>query len=403
MAKAFGHESKGGVAHGRASYNAAMATLAATDLRPRRLVIDHQSLAIEGRTLEDVQLGGWVYGPELGTAPAVLIVGGITASPFPFGDGQSDPDDGRAAWWPALCAPDLIDPAKHTVLCPSWPGNGSTWRGFDDPNSSDSISVGGLADLVAAWLDGCGCSLPVTWVGASLGGMVGVVFAARHADRCAQLIAISAVLRPDGWGTATRHLQRELVRDGLRNGDVATGMSRARQLGMLTYRGRTELDARFGRLMPGLDRPPVAEYLDHHGRRFAESFPVKTFLLLSEAIDRGSIADDRHALRAALEEVTAETVIVGVPGDMLFPWALQVELHRELQAAGAQSSLWKLDSLYGHDAFLADQDRLADVLRGAGAFGGEVRAVRRPRFEGVGVQPVRELRIGMVGCGTVGR
>jgi homoserine dehydrogenase len=379
-----------------------MATFAATDLRPRRLVIEHLSITIEGRQLEDVQLGGWVYGPELGTAPVVLIVGGITASPFPFGDGQSEGEDPRAAWWPALCAPDLIDPAKHTVLCPSWPGNGSTWKGFDDPHSQEPISVAGLADLVAAWLDGCGCDIPVTWVGASLGGMVGVVFAARHAERCAKLITISAGLRPDGWGTATRHLQRELVRDGLRNGDVATGMMRARQLGMLTYRGRDELDTRFGKLLPHLDRPPVAEYLDHHGRRFAERFPVKTFLLLSEAIDRESMSDTQ-AVRDACARVNAETIVVGVPGDMLFPWALQVELHRALQAAGADSSLWKLESLFGHDAFLADQDRLADLLRGAGAFSEPLKTASRPRFAGVGVEPVREIRIGLVGCGTVGR
>lgn len=379
-----------------------MALLAATDLRPRRLVIEHLSIPIEGRVLEDVQLGGWVYGPELGTAPVILIVGGITASPFPFGDGHATGDDPRSAWWPALCAPDLIDPAKHTVLCPSWPGNGSTWQGFDDPHSQESISVAGLADLVAAWLDGCGCTTPVTWVGASLGGMVGVLFAARHPDRCAKLITISAGLRPDGWGTATRHLQRELVRDGLRNGDVTTGMMRARQLGMLTYRGRDELDTRFGKLLPHLDRPPVAEYLDHHGRRFAERFPVKTFLLLSEAIDRESMGD-AQAVRETIARVNAETIVVGVPGDMLFPWALQVELHRALQAAGADSSLWKLESLYGHDAFLADQDRLADVLRGAGAFGQPLKTASRPRFEGVGVEPVREIRIGLVGCGTVGR
>ena len=61
-----------------------MATLAATDLRPRRLVIEHPSITIEGRVLEDVQLGGWVYGPELGTAPVIVIVGGITASDFPL-------------------------------------------------------------------------------------------------------------------------------------------------------------------------------------------------------------------------------------------------------------------------------------------------------------------------------
>ena len=379
-----------------------MAILETATLRPRRLVIEHRSIAIEGHQLDEVQLGGWVYGPEVGTAPAVLIVGGITASPFPFGDGLAEGDDARAAWWPALCAPDLIDPTTHTVLCPSWPGNGSTWKGFDDPTASDSISVAGLADLVAAWLDGCGCTVPVTWVGASLGGMVGVSFAERHPDRCAKLITISAGLRPDGWGTATRHLQRELVRDGLRNGDVATGMMRARQLGMLTYRGRDELDTRFGKLLPHLERPPVAEYLDHHGRRFAERFPVKTFLMLSEAIDRGAMYDAQSA-REAFRRVSADTIVVGVPGDMLFPWALQVELHRALQAAGADSSLWKLESLYGHDAFLADQDKLAELLRGAGAFGTPPKAVPRPRFEGVGVEPVREIRIGLVGCGTVGR
>lgn len=379
-----------------------MPTLAATDLKPRQLVIEHLSIEIEGRKLDDVRLGGWVYGPELGTAPVVVIVGGITASPFPFGDGQTDGDAARAAWWPALCAPDLIDPARHTVLCPSWPGNGSTWEGFDNPHSNELISVAGLADLVAAWLDGCGCNVPVTWVGASLGGMVGVVFAARHPERCGKLITISAGLRPDGWGTATRHLQRELVRDGLRNGDVTTGMMRARQLGMLTYRGRDELDTRFGKLLPHLDRPPVAEYLDHHGRRFAERFPVKTFLLLSEAIDRGAMWDE-NTTREAFTRVSAETIVVGVPGDMLFPWALQVELHRALQAAGADSSLWKLESLFGHDAFLADQDRLADLLRGAEAFGRPLKVAPRPRFEGVGVEPVREIRIGLVGCGTVGR
>jgi homoserine dehydrogenase len=75
---------------------------------------------------------------------------------------------------------------------------------------------------------------------------------------------------------------------------------------------------------------------------------------------------------------------------------------RALQAAGADSSLWKLESLYGHDAFLADQDRLADLLRGAEAFGKPLKTASRPRFEGVGVEPVREIRIGLVGCGTVG-
>jgi homoserine dehydrogenase len=361
---------------------------------PRRYEVRRDSMVVEGHALADVELAGYMLGRPLGTAPVMIVVGGITASPFPFGD----PASGADAWWPALLAPELVDLAHTTVLCPCWPGNGSTWRGFDT-GPIPTLSALGLADLMAAWLDGIGCTGPVTYIGASLGGLVGIAFAVRHAERCARLVTISAGLRPDGWGTATRHLQRELVRDGLRTGDVATGMIRARQLGMLTYRGRDELDTRFGALVPELARPPVAAYLDHHGERFAARFPVRTFLLLSEAIDRSHFGTDQKALRVQLARVTADVLVVGVPGDQVFPFPLQHELYRELQAVGAACSLWKLDSEFGHDAFLADQTRLAALLRDAHAFDA---AVPRERFEGVGARPVREIRIGMIGCGTVG-
>jgi homoserine dehydrogenase len=354
----------------------------------QRLEVHREQMVIEGHALEDVTLAGTLLGQPLGMAPVVLVVGGITASPYPFGDAATGTDP----WWPALEAPDLVDPARCSVLAICWPGNGSRWRGFDD-GALPPLSALGLADLVAAWLDGIGCTQPVTYLGASLGALVGIALAVRHPERVERLVTISAGLRPDGWGTATRHLQRELVRDGLRRGDVATGMARARQLGMLTYRGRDELDTRFGTLAPGLAQPPVASYLDHHGQRFAERFPVRTFLLLSEAIDRCQLTRDD------LARVTADVLVVGVPGDLLFPYALQHELYRELQAAGASAALWKLDSEYGHDAFLADQDKLAALLRDAKFFAG---TAARARFVGVGARPVREIRIGMIGCGTVG-
>ncbi len=364
-------------------------------LRPRRLEVRRDAMVIEGHALASVTLGGYVLGEPLGTAPVVIVVGGITASPFPFGDAET----GVEPWWPALLASELVDPSRMTVLCPAWPGNGSSWAGFDD-GTIPPLSALGLADLIAAWLDDIGCTTPTTFIGASLGGLVGVAFASRHPERCARLITISAGLRPDGWGTATRHLQRELVRDGLRTGDVATGMARARQLGMLTYRGREEIDTRFAPLAPHLTQPPVAAYLEHHGQRFAQRFPVRTFLLLSEAIDRCRFGADHAAVREALSRVTAEVIVVGVPGDLLFPYALQHELYRELQAVGATCSLWKLDSEFGHDAFLADQDKLAALLRGAGAFAGARES--RPRFDGVGQRPVRDIRVGMIGCGVVG-
>ncbi|MFT3699818.1 MAG: homoserine dehydrogenase [Kofleriaceae bacterium] len=356
------------------------AIASATRLAPNRLVVRRDAMTIEGCALHDVELCGYASGEPLGTAPIVMVVGGITASPFPFVGGEVDP------WWPAIAK--LAE--GSTVLTLAWPGNGSTWRGFDS-DALPPLSANGLADLIAIWLDGIGVTTAVTYLGASLGGLVGIALATRHPARVARLVTISAGMRPDGWGTATRHLQRELVRDGAARGDVTTGMVRARQLGMLTYRGRDELDTRFGTLAPGLAAPPVAAYLDHHGQRFASRFPVRTFLLLSEAIDRTVVTE--------LAKVTADVTVVGVPGDMLFPYPLQHELYRELQAAGASASLWKLDSEFGHDAFLADQDRLAAILADAGVFG---ERGARAAYVGVGARPLREIKIGMIGCGVVG-
>ena len=66
----------------------------------RRLEVRRDSMVVEGHALEDVVLAGHAIGPELGTAPVVVIVGGITASPFPFGDATT----GAEPWWPALQA-----------------------------------------------------------------------------------------------------------------------------------------------------------------------------------------------------------------------------------------------------------------------------------------------------------
>jgi len=368
---------------------------------PQPLTVTLAQVPLAGHLLREVTLRGYWLGQPLGSAPVVVPVGGITASPFPFGDGE------HPGWWPALLAADLIDPQQHTILCPCWPGNGTTWQGLTGPVAEvvaqlPLLSALDLADLLALWLDGIGCRQPVWYVGASMGALVGIALAVRHPERVERLISISAGLRPDGWGTATRHLQRELVRDGVRRGDVFTGMVRARQLGMLTYRGRQELDTRFGALSQDLLLPPVASYLDHHGRKFAEHFPAPTFLLLSEAIDRCQLADTPEALRAALQQVRAEVAVIGVPGDLLFPYALQTELHRALQAAGAHSSLWQLQSEFGHDAFLADQDKLAELLRQTGLLAAD-RAPQPPRYFGVGVRPLRTIRLALLGCGTVGQ
>ncbi len=314
-----------------------------------------------GGTLRDVTVRGTLYGRPLGTAPVVVVEGGITANHQPFGDGR------EPGWWPSLLRRDLCDPARHTILAPAVLGNGSDWfelrsAGGESAAPLPSLTPFDLAEAIERWLRALECTQRVTFIGASVGGLVGLALALRHPCRVHHLVTISASLRPDGWGTGIRHLQRELVRDGLMTGHVALAMRRARELGMLTYRGRAEINSRFGRLAPGQAMPPIASYLEHHGTRFAERFSAHRFLLLSEAIDRFHVGDTPTLRRAALRRIHGRVTVVGVPGDLLFPWEFQDELHLELRAAGVASHLLRLESIFGHDAFLADQDALATLL-----------------------------------------
>jgi len=253
---------------------------------------------------------------------ALVLLGGITATTTPFGEG---------GWWRAL---ERVFPG-HRAVSPAW-------------EPTPGCSTSDLADRMAAHLpDGS------VLIGASLGGLVGLALAARHPEKVRTLVSISAGRRPDTWGTGVRHLQRELVRDALAAGDPTPGMERARQLGMLTYRGRAEIGRRFGRFVDG--RPPIADYLDHHGRKFAKSFDVERFLMLSEAIDRCSID---------VSPITARVEVIGVPGDLLFPFTLQRELREALDAHSVPGGLHTLIADTGHDAFVANQEGLANLLIG---------------------------------------
>ena len=322
-----------------------------------------------GGVLQDVALRGFAYGQPLGAAPVFVLSGGITANAQPLGDGH------KPGWWQALEACNFLQPDRHTILAPGTLGNVSDWPALRQLDGTDAVELPhltpfDLAEASEAWLRQNDCPNGITWIGASVGGLVGLALALRHPERIKRLITISAGHQPDGWGTGVRHLQREIVRDALRTTwanlpqrefGIATAMKRARQLGMLSYRGRDELNTRFGRLEPGTALPPIASYLEHNGQKFARNFSPQRFLLLSEAIDRFHIAD--HAdLPNAFRRLRCAVTVVGVPSDLLFPLALQARLCDLLLAANVPCQLLTLESTFGHDAFLADQVRLAQLL-----------------------------------------
>lgn len=278
-------------------------------------------------------------------APTVIVQGGISA------DRDVCATAGRATpgWWEALVGRGrAIDLDHIRVLAIDWLDT--------DDLESPSVSSEDQANALAALLDVLGIARAEAFVGASYGAMVGLAFAARHAERVGKLVALAGAHRPHPYATAQRAVQRGIVRLGLDRDCVDEALSLARQLAVTTYRSGEEIGRRFAggaEYLDGRFQLPVEGWLEHHGRRFVARFDARRYLALSESIDLHDI--DPRAVRVP-------TSLIGFPSDRLVPLSDLCALQQRL---GAPATLEVIETPYGHDGFLKEHERLAPLLREA--------------------------------------
>ena len=278
-------------------------------------------------------------------APTVIVQGGISADR----DICATAEHAAPGWWETLVGRGrAIDLDHARVLAIDW---------LDaDDLESPSVSSEDQADALAALLDTLGIARAEAFVGASYGAMVGLAFAARHADRVGKLVALAGAHRPHPYATAQRAVQRSIVKLGLEKGCVDEALSLARQLALTTYRSGEEIGRRFAggaEYRDGRFQLPVEGWLEHHGRRFVARFDARRYLSLSESIDLHDIDP---------QTVRVPTSLIGFASDRLVPLSDLCALQQRL---GAPASLEVIETPYGHDGFLKEHERLAPLLREA--------------------------------------
>lgn len=286
-----------------------------------------------GDTLPDAQLRLRRYGRVDG--PVVIVSGGISSGRFVAGE---------SGWWRDHVAPGkAIDLDRYCVF------------GFDFAPVDDHrvrLSPRDQARLIAAALDALGVGVVEAWIGSSYGGSVGLNFAAFAPARVKRLCVLCAAHKPAALGRGWRGVQRRMVEFAIAQGEVEQGLALARQLAMITYRSADEFETRFedGALdaqgRSGLDR-----YLIARGEAYIDAMAPQRWLSLSESIDRCAVQP---------EQITAPVTLVACPTDQIAPLEAIEELGRRVQTLAA---LRTLPSLYGHDSFLKEPERVGAILR----------------------------------------
>jgi homoserine O-acetyltransferase len=303
-----------------------------------------------GGTLEGVSLAWRLTGPV--GAPVVVALGGISASRRVW-----SPDEPRAGWWHEVVGPGLaLDTQRFRILSFDYLGASAESTGPRDGNPFPSVSAYDQAELLLRLINHLGIASLRAITGASYGGMVALAFGERYPDRVARLLVISAADRAHPMASAWRVVQRRIVKFAIESGKAGQGLELARALAMATYRSPEEFAARFGGAPRRKDDEsfalPVEEYLFARGAEYAKTYRPESFVCLSESIDLHRVDATR---------IFAPVTAVAVREDQLVPLADM----RAMVARLPNAELHEISSVYGHDAFLKENRRLAPIFENA--------------------------------------
>ena len=314
--------------------------------------------------------------------------------------GRLRPEDAKPGWWDGFVGPGGehgLDVDRHFVICANVLGGcaGTTGPGCVEPGAGRPwglrfpfVTLGDIVEVHAELVrETFGIERLRAVIGGSLGGMQALEWAVRFPETvgAAVVIASAATLGPQGIGFNAVGRRAILTDPNFRGGDYHAAVARgepgpdaglalARMLAHITYLSEANIERKFGRRLQRPSREPgaapdgfkhdiaeevqfqVESYLDYQGRRFTERFDADSLLYLTRAMDHFDLARGRGSLKEALARARARFLILSYTTDWLFPTAGSREVVRALLAAGGDVTFAELDSPYGHDAFLIEEE-----------------------------------------------
>lgn len=279
-----------------------------------------------------------------------------------------------ADWWPGLVGPGRhFDPAHWFIVCANVLGScyGSTGPLTPDPKTGQAafqaFPLLTVRDMVAAHealRAELGLARVHTLVGGSLGGQQAIEWAVQQPAVFENLVLLATNARHSAWGIAFNEAQRLAVfadptyqQNSPAGG--AAGLRAARAVALLSYRsypayGRTQTEP--------TDEPltdfRAAAYQRYQGDKLAARFDAYSYVTLTRAMDSHNVGRGRGGVAAALGQVRARTLVIGITSDVLFPVAEQQELARHIPGA----MYAEMDSTYGHDGFLLEDAHITHFL-----------------------------------------
>ena len=298
-----------------------------------------------------------------------------------------DNDDKEPGWWDPMVGPEkAIDTNKFFVLCSNVLGGckGTTGPSSINPASGkpyglefplitikDAVKV---QKLLLSQLE-----IPELYcvIGGSMGGMQALEWSISYPTFVKRCICIASAVNLTSQALAFDIIGRQSIESDPKwnNGNYYSerdkpvqGVSRARQIGHVTYLSPNSMNRKFGRDQQG-DKTTilsskfttefqVESYLNYQGKKFGHRFDANSYLYISRMMDMFDLADEYGSIKKAFANTECSYLIISVSSDWLFPASQSLDIVSSLISNKKSVSYFQLDSHDGHDAFLIEFDTL---------------------------------------------
>jgi homoserine O-acetyltransferase len=277
-------------------------------------------------------------------------------------------------WWNGLFGANaLFNPDDHFIICANIIGSN---YGTTNPLSVNPVTGQPyflafpeftIRDLAAAHqllAEHLGINTIKVLIGGSLGGQQALEWSLTQKIDIENLILVATNAAHSPWGIAFNESQRLAISTDRTfyanqpDGGLK-GLKVARSIALLSYRTyQAYNDTQLESVNDKTSGFRAASYQNYQGEKLCKRFNAYSYWYLSKAMDSHNVGRGRKSITSALNSVKANTLVIGIDNDVLFPVSEQKYLAEHIPSAQFKS----INCAYGHDGFLIETDKLTQII-----------------------------------------
>lgn len=277
-------------------------------------------------------------------------------------------------WWKGLFGEGcLFNPQDHFIVCANKIGScyGSTGPLSINPLTGEAwyhkfpfISIRDMVQAHEILRKHLGIENIKVLIGGSTGGHQVLEWSILKPGIAEFIVPIITHAKSSPWSIAFSESQRlaiEADQTWKENTPLAGihGMLVARSIALISYRNyETYCKLQEESTEEKLTAFRAMSYQRYQGEKLTGRFNAFSYMCLLNALDSHNVGRGRGGVRKALAAIQAKALVIGITGDGLFP----VQEQKTLASLIPGASYCEIDSLYGHDGFLLETEKLAEVI-----------------------------------------